>query len=133
MGAFSFDHLPGCSPIKPCTVCKAVMFLRRTLTPPEFEAFAAIALGTEHDSEIKKAPLLTPISTFRLSMRTYGPLQTDNIKTIEDLVRMTEAEMLRIPNFGRKGLNEVKQELAKAGWKIGELPRASEAPETTEG
>jgi len=35
----------------------------------------------------------------------------ENINLIGDLVTKTEAEMLKLPNFGRKSLNELKDNL----------------------
>jgi DNA-directed RNA polymerase alpha subunit len=37
------------------------------------------------------------------------------IATVADLVRLTEIELLREPNFGRKSLNAIKQVLAEHG------------------
>ena len=53
------------------------------------------------------------IAEFELSVRTSNCLRNDNIITIGDLVRKTESEMLRTPNFGRKSLNEIKEILAE--------------------
>jgi hypothetical protein len=39
--------------------------------------------------------------------------------TLGDLVRLTEAELLRVPNFGRKSLQEVKEILGYMGLHLG--------------
>jgi DNA-directed RNA polymerase subunit alpha len=38
---------------------------------------------------------------------------------IKYLVKKTEAEMLRTPNFGRKSLNEIKEVLVSMGLRFG--------------
>ena len=50
-----------------------------------------------------------------LSRRTYGALLNDNIQTWEEIAQRREYEMLRIPNFGRKSLRELKQALHSRG------------------
>ena len=42
-----------------------------------------------------------------------------DIKTIGDLVRKTDAEMLKYRNFGRKSLNEIKDVLSQMGLSLG--------------
>jgi hypothetical protein len=39
--------------------------------------------------------------------------------TLRDLVQVTEAELLRVPNFGRKSLREVKEVLGSIGLHLG--------------
>jgi DNA-directed RNA polymerase subunit alpha len=46
-------------------------------------------------------------------------LKTANIKTIGDLVRKTESDMLKYKNFGRKSLNEIKEILSGMGLSFG--------------
>src|SRR5260221_9879481 len=67
--------------------------------------------------------LLRKVDELELSVRSANCLKNDNIVYIGDLVQKTEAEMLRTPNFGRKPLNEIKQELAQMGLHLGmEIP-----------
>jgi DNA-directed RNA polymerase subunit alpha len=42
-----------------------------------------------------------------LSVRAHNCLKAANIKTIGDLVRREESEMLKFRNFGRKSLQEL--------------------------
>lgn len=48
-----------------------------------------------------------PISELELSVRSANCLEAANIKTIGDLVRKTEPQMLKYKNFGKKSLNEI--------------------------
>lgn len=54
------------------------------------------------------------IEDLPLSSRTRNALVSDHIgpKSVEELAEMTEAQLLRTPNLGRKGLNEIKEALA---------------------
>ena len=53
----------------------------------------------------------TKIDQLELSIRTTNALELENIFSIRDLVKKAPAELLRLPNFGRKSLNEVKEVL----------------------
>jgi len=63
--------------------------------------------------------LRLPISELELSVRSSNCLKEANIKTIADLVRKTEAEMLSFRNFGKKSLAEIKELLAGMGLSLG--------------
>jgi RNA polymerase alpha subunit len=66
---------------------------------------------------------LTVVTQLELSVRTDNCLKNDNIVYIGDLVQKSEAEMLRMPNFGLKALNEIKAVLAPMGLHLGmEVP-----------
>jgi len=67
--------------------------------------------------------LLKKVDELELSVRSANCLKNDNIVYIGDLVRKTEAEMLRTPNFGRKSLNEIKEVLNSMNLRFGmEIP-----------
>jgi len=63
--------------------------------------------------------LRLPISELELSVRSSNCLREANIKTIADLVKKTEDEMLSFKNFGKKSLTEIKQLLAGMGLTLG--------------
>lgn len=63
--------------------------------------------------------LLKKVDELELSVRSANCLKNDNIVYIGDLVRKTEGEMLKTPNFGRKSLNEIKEVLAGMGLRFG--------------
>ena len=48
------------------------------------------------------------VNTLEMSTRSAKALKNEGLKTLEDLCRYTESDLLRIPNFGRRSLNEVK-------------------------
>ncbi|MGH7739030.1 MAG: DNA-directed RNA polymerase subunit alpha [bacterium] len=59
------------------------------------------------------------VEELELSVRSANCLKTANIKTIGDLVRKTESDMLKYKNFGRKSLNEIKEILNGMGLSFG--------------
>jgi DNA-directed RNA polymerase subunit alpha len=66
---------------------------------------------SEQDAEfarIRKV-LLTPVDELELSVRSHNCLRAANIKTIADLVRREEVELLKFRNFGRKSLAELSE------------------------
>jgi DNA-directed RNA polymerase subunit alpha len=63
--------------------------------------------------------LRLPISELELSVRSSNCLREANIKTISDLVRRGEDEMLSFKNFGKKSLSEIKQLLGGMGLTLG--------------
>ncbi|MFN7902008.1 MAG: DNA-directed RNA polymerase subunit alpha [Holosporales bacterium] len=63
--------------------------------------------------------LLRKVEELELSVRSANCLKNDNIVYIGDLVRKSEGEMLRTPNFGRKSLNEIKEVLTIMGLTLG--------------
>jgi DNA-directed RNA polymerase subunit alpha len=64
---------------------------------------------TERDEEISRVRkiLLTPVDELELSVRSHNCLRAADIKTLGDLVRRDEAELLKFRNFGRKSLAEL--------------------------
>jgi ribosomal protein L37E len=62
--------------------------------------------------------LLRNVDQLKLSVRTSLCLKNENIRFIGELVQRSEAEMLRVPNFGRKSLNELKEVLAQIGMPV---------------
>ncbi len=66
----------------------------------------------------------TPWNTFRseLSSRAYLAVANTGTKTLGDLLKFTESELLRLPNFGRTSLSEVVEFLRNKGHYLGELP-----------
>ncbi len=91
----------------------------------QFQKFINFEEEEEEDiaGDEKKLPfpesLLKKVDDLELSVRSMNCLKNDNIVYIGDLVRKTESEMLRTPNFGRKSLNEIKEVLSQMGLYLG--------------
>ena len=55
------------------------------------------------------------IEDLELGVRSYNCLKREGIQTVGYLVTKTEAELLNIPNFGKKSIDEVNDKLAERG------------------
>ncbi len=60
-----------------------------------------------------------PVEGLPISVRAFNGLQNADIKFIGELVQRSEQDMLKIKNFGRKSLNEIKEVLADMGLSLG--------------
>ena len=67
-----------------------------------------------------KARESTDLTQLNLTLRTLYAIMGDDIYTIAQLTQCTDSHLLRIPNFGRKALNEVKDGLSAKGLKLKE-------------
>lgn len=63
--------------------------------------------------------LLKPIDELELSVRAHNCLINAEVKRVIDLINLTEDDALRIKNFGRKSLNEVKESMKVFGLLFG--------------
>jgi len=63
--------------------------------------------------------LRLPISELELSVRSSNCLREAGIKSIADLVKRTEDEMLNFKNFGKKSLTEIQELLVGMGVSLG--------------
>ena len=72
---------------------------------------AAPALG--QDNEDESSELNTPVEELNLSARTANALINNDIRTVHDLVTLTEQDLRELKGFGSKALDEVKDKLAE--------------------
>lgn len=75
----------------------------------------------EVDAEVQRIRelLSQSVDELDLSVRAHNCLKAANIKSIGDLVRREESEMLKFRNFGRKSLQELVQVLEERGLAFG--------------
>jgi DNA-directed RNA polymerase subunit alpha len=73
--------------------------------------------------------LETPISDYDLSVRVRNCLKRMGVKTLGDLTRVTEQELLASKNFGETSLEELRQILHPLGLRIGQSCDRGAAPE----
>lgn len=90
------------------------LFINFEIEPEEEET-------QEIDEEILRVKKLLRMSVdeLELSVRSHNCLKNANIKTISDLVRLDETELLKFRNFGRKSLQEIQDILEKKGLYFG--------------
>lgn len=73
------------------------------------ESAPAPGLKTEEDD----SGLMMPIEDLDLSARTANALLNNDIKTVRDLVTLSETDLKDLKGFGAKALDEVKQKLTE--------------------
>jgi DNA-directed RNA polymerase subunit alpha len=68
----------------------------------------------------RNAVLDIPVTDFELSVRSRNCLKKMNIRTLGDLLKTSEQELLSYKNFGETSLNEIKALLAQKGLRLGQ-------------
>jgi DNA-directed RNA polymerase subunit alpha len=68
----------------------------------------------------RNAVLNVPVTDFELSVRSRNCLKKMNIRTLGDLLKTSEQELLSYKNFGETSLNEIKALLAQKGLRLGQ-------------
>lgn len=90
-----------------------------------FVSYGQLPEEEEEDEEISAEEqamyekLRLPISELELSVRSANCLKDANIKTISELVRKAESELLTFRNFGKKSLSEINDLLKAMGLSLG--------------
>ncbi len=74
----------------------------------------------ERQTDRRNKVLEIPVTDFELSVRARNCLERMNVRTLGDLTRITEQELLSYKNFGETSLNEVKQMMASKGLRLGQ-------------
>ena len=69
---------------------------------------------------VGNAVLDTPVTDFELSVRARNCLKKMQIRTLGDLLKITEAELLSYKNFGEQSLVEIKNMLSSKGLRLGQ-------------
>ncbi|HEX7484127.1 MAG TPA: DNA-directed RNA polymerase subunit alpha [Candidatus Saccharimonadales bacterium] len=72
---------------------------------------SAPALGQTNDDEVSE--LNTSIEELNLTARTANALINNDIRTVHDLVTLSEQDLRELKGFGSKALDEVKDKLAE--------------------
>lgn len=84
--------------------------------------------NTQQERRHQSAVLDMPIADFELSVRSRNCLRQMNIRTLGDLLRASENELLSYKNFGETSLNEVKAMLGHKGLELGQAAAPPEPP-----
>ena len=103
------------------TTAQAALSQAADILVREFGRFAEIGRPASPAGE--EAPLApsanlldAPIEELDLPMRAYNSLKRNNITKIGQVLALSDDEFLRMRNFGRKSLDELKERLALRGF-----------------
>jgi DNA-directed RNA polymerase subunit alpha len=91
----------------------AILINQYTALAGQTRVEAAPALTKERESDDDSTKLMTPIEDLNLSARTTNALLNNEIRTIKDLVTLSDEELRELKGFGSKALDEVKEKLAE--------------------
>jgi DNA-directed RNA polymerase subunit alpha len=98
-----------------------------SITPDDALATAASIMQEQLDLftgfNVDEAPVASaptsewdiPVETLNLSVRSFNCLKRAGISKISELLDMTEDEIIKMRNFGKKSLDEIKQVLDERG------------------
>lgn len=111
-------------------LAEASKILRKHLNPfvQYFELGRELQVSERKEEEIRmrekrleelRTKLAMSISELDLGVRAYNCLTAEKIETIGDLVSKTEPDLLKLKNFGKTSLKEVKRKLAEHGLSLG--------------
>src|SRR5207249_840112 len=70
-----------------------------------------------------------PVTDFELSVRSRNCLKKMNIRTLGDLTRVSEQQLLSSKNFGETSLLEIKEMLTAKGLRLGQSIQEGQQPE----
>ena len=84
--------------------------LRFGMRVPEETEPAAEAV--QADSPAQQGAFDRPVAELELSIRSRRALESMGVKSVGELCRLTEHELLQCRNFGQTSLNEIRQKLA---------------------
>jgi DNA-directed RNA polymerase alpha subunit len=68
------------------------------------------------EEEVRATVSEFPIDKLELTVRAWNCLRNDDCLTVGELLTRTESDLMRIRNFGRKSLRDVRNALALAGF-----------------
>lgn len=86
----------------------------------------------EKRKDRKNKILETPLTDFELSVRSRNCFKKMGIRTLGDLLRISESELLSYKNFGETSLHEIKATLASKGLHLGAALEGESEEEATE-
>ncbi len=100
-------------------VAEEIPFNEISAAPTDEKEAKQPALDQLGLSSVALGLLLKPIDELEFSVRSHNCLLQAGIKRVIDLVNVAEDEALKIKNFGRKSLNEVRENMSSYGLSFG--------------
>ena len=83
---------------------------------------------SERFSDQMQKVMQVPVTDFELSVRSRNCLKKMNIRSLGDLTRTTEIQLLSSKNFGETSLSEIKDIMGAKGLRLGMALEGSERP-----
>lgn len=74
-----------------------------------------VEIMVEKEEDTKEKILETAIEELDLSVRSYNCLKRAGINTVDELIKKTPEDMLKVRNLGKKSLEEVQNKLGNLG------------------
>lgn len=74
-----------------------------------------VEIASEEDENNREKVLEMTVEEMDLSVRSYNCLKRASINTVEELIRKSEEEMMKVRNLGKKSLEEVQNKLRELG------------------
>jgi DNA-directed RNA polymerase subunit alpha len=88
------------------------------------DAEASLTMYYNPEAEVASSKfnqvLEIPVTDFELSVRSRNCLKKMNIRTLGDLTRVSEQQLLASKNFGETSLGEIKEILGSKGLRLGQ-------------
>ncbi len=81
----------------------------------QLDLFVSFANRTEPLPELPPNEWDVPVETLNLSVRSFNCLKRAGISKVSELLDLTEDEIMKMRNFGKKSLDEIKAVLADRG------------------
>ncbi len=81
----------------------------------QLDIFTAFNVEEKAPSSAPASEWDIPVETLNLSVRSFNCLKRAGISKVSELLDMSEDEIIKMRNFGKKSLDEIKQVLAERG------------------
>ncbi len=101
---------------------------RARLYMKDVESARSMFYDDDSMGDHKGLPMEISINEFELSVRSRNCLKKMSIRTLGDLLKTTEQELLSYKNFGETSLTEIKTLLGAKGLRLGQSLEVGELP-----
>lgn len=105
----------GLAPYEALSLAAKVMTGHLELFIDLSEAAKNTQVMIEKEENKKEKVLEMTIEDLELSVRSFNCLKRANISTVEDIIKMTESELMKVRNLGKKSLDEVTFKIHSLG------------------
>jgi len=105
----------GLAPYEALSLAAKVMTSHLELFIDLSEATKNTQVMIEKEENKKEKVLEMSIEDLELSVRSFNCLKRAGISTVEDIIKMTESELMKVRNLGKKSLDEVTLKVQTLG------------------